>query len=651
MTSETIVLTPPGKLQCVVTGGPRSDTPEEHIRQRVARSLLEDYGYDRADIEIGFVVNLGNRKKRVDIAVFPPRVEHKQENIKIIIECKPEKTRPTDRDNGVEQLKSCLVACPNARFGMWIGSELQVWERMVSDMGEVYFVEAADIPRFGHETSQPITFSELVPAHEELIAVFKRCHNYICGNQGLQKESAFQELLKLIFCKVYDESTSTGDMRFFVSNKERRSEIEQKRLRQRIDQLFKEVKNHYLNIFARDEQIRLDNRVLAYVVSELQRYSFLQTLTDVKGVAYEQLVGSNLRGDRGEFFTPRNVCEMAVQMALATYPSDKWLCLRVLDPACGTGGFLISVMNVWREHIESILRTKWEDECKVIEETEKLLRETAGQYLVGIDFNPVLVRAAQMNLVMHGGGSTSVYHANSLLPPGEWADEIAKHVRLGDFDIVITNPPFGSKIPIDDPHILAQFELPAFETKNGSRRSSMPPEQLFIERCLQLLKPGGRLAIVLPDSILSNPGLAFIRRWILKRTRVIASVDLPQETFEPYTGTQTSVLLLQKKTDQEMLIEQETGNLHDYEIFMAIPQAVGHDRRGNPLYLRTPDGELVEYEDTIAIVRRKPDGKLVVEHCQQKMRVRLDQLPEVARCFAEWVSKPERMKWLNNLND
>jgi type I restriction enzyme M protein len=646
--TEAITLIPPGKLQCVITGKLRPDTSEEHIRQRIARSLLEDYAYDKADIEIEFTVNLGSSKKRVDIAIFPPRVEHKQENIKIIVECKREDVRPTDRDNGVEQLKSYLSACANARFGLWIGSELQVWERLVSDKGEVYFAEATDIPRFGYEAPQPITFTELVPAHEELIGIFKRCHNYIYGNQGLQKEPAFQELLKLIFCKVYDEDTSTGEMRFFISNEERRSEIGQRRLKQTIDQLFEDVKNRYPYIFARDEQISLGNRVLAYVVGELQRYSLLQTLADVKGAAYEQLVGSNLRGDRGEFFTPRNVCDMAARMALATYPSNKWLKLRILDPACGTGGFLVSVMNVWREYLESVQRAKWRNnESKALEETARLLREIANQYLAGIDFNPILVRAAQMNLVMHGDGSTNVYHANSLLLPGEWTGDVAKHIQFGKFDIILTNPPFGSKIPIDDPHILAQFELSTFEMQNGARRASMPPEQLFIERCLKLLKPGGRLAIVLPDSILSNPGLAFIRRWILKRARIIASIDLPQVTFEPYTGTQTSVLLLQKKTDEEMRMEEQMGKPFDYEIFMAKPEAVGHDRRGEVLYLRTPEGELIEYEETVTITRRNASGQLVTEQRQQKVREKFDQLPEVVRYFTDWVSKPERMRWLN----
>lgn len=645
-------LIPAGKLRCVITEKLRPDTPEEHVRQRIARSLVEDYGYNQSDIEIELIVQQASSKKRVDIAIFPPGVEHKQANIKIIIECKRDEVRPTDRDNGVEQLKSYLAVCTNAKFGLWIGSELQVWERIVSASGNIEFEPATDIPRFGVDAPRPLQFTDLVPAREELIAVFKRSHNYIYGNQGGSKEAAFQELLKLIFCKVYDEdTTTTGNMRFFISNEERRSEIGQRRLREIIIQLFEDVKSRYPYIFSHDDQIHLNNRTLAYVVGELQRFSLLQTQADVKGIAYEQLVGSNLRGDSGEFFTPRNVCEMATRMAFATYPEEKWLKLRILDPACGTGGFLVSAMNFWRIYLQEIQRRKYpRDEHTAIVETNRLLKDNANQFLSGIDFNPVLVRAAQMNLVMHGDGSTNVYHANSLIPPGEWPDDnennVRNNIKMGFFDIIVTNPPFGSKIPIDDRHILEQFELAKFEMNSGTR-ASMPPEQLFIERCMQLLKPGGRLAIVLPDSILSNPGLGFIRRWILWKARVIASVDLPAVTFEPHTGTQTSVLLLQKKTREELRVEEQSGRLSDYEIFMTTPEAVGHDRRGEFHYLRTPEGELIEYEEEIKFVRRDANGLYITTTRQEKRMAVFDQLPEVVRYFAEWVGAPGRMRWLN----
>ena len=206
--SQVINFIPPGKLRCVVTGQLRTDRPEEHVRQRVARSLIEDYGYSKEDLEVEFRVRMGRSRRAADIAIFPPGTDHRQENVSIVIECKREETKPTDRDNGIDQLKSYMSACLNCQFGMWVGSELQVWERVGSDQGLHEFLSATDIPRRGSNAPTPPHFSDLVPAHEELIAVFKRCHNYIYGNEGIQKEPAFQEFLKIIFCKVYDEDNT-----------------------------------------------------------------------------------------------------------------------------------------------------------------------------------------------------------------------------------------------------------------------------------------------------------------------------------------------------------------------------------------------------------------------------------------------------------
>jgi type I restriction enzyme M protein len=308
-------------------------------------------------------------------------------------------------------------------------------------------------------------------------------------------------------------------------------------------------------------------------------------------------------------------------------------------------------MNYWRQIVLANQRKRYADnETKALDETRRIIRELADRLLLGIDFNPVLVRAAQMNLVMHGDGSSkSVYQANSLVSSGEWPDEppndLAHNVALGSLDVVLTNPPFGSKIPVDDPHVLSQYEL---ATEGAmAQRGSMPPEQLFIERCVDLLKPGGRLAIVLPDSILSNPGLAFLRRWLLRQTRIIASIDLPTEAFQPYTGTQTSVLLLQKKTLADLTREESAGQPEQYEVFMATPGFVGHDRRGEPVYLRSPDGELIEYEDEIPVRRRRPDGADIVEHRTERRTAIHDDLPQVAAAFEAWVEEDGRLDWLN----
>ena len=652
-TSPEITFIAPGRLRCVVTDKLRRDTPEENVRQRVARSLIDDYGYSRDDIEVEFRINVGTNRPRVDLAIFPPNTEHSQEHISIIVECKREEVKTTDRDNGVGQMMSYMAASLNCRFGMWVGSELQVWEKIDTDRGEQDFLLATQIPRFGSDAPRAPHFSDLVRAEDQLISVFRRCHNYIYGNQGLQKEAAFNEFLKIIFCKVQDENTLADELRFFIGNEERRSNLGQLKLKSVVEELFREVKERYPYIFEPGSEVRLNNQVLSYVVGELQRYSLIQTRADIKGVAYEQLVGANLRGDRGEFFTPRTVCKMAAEMVLASFPEDRWLSINVLDPAVGTGGFLVALMNVWEEHIRRLERVRWsEDDARVETETVNRLRDNASRRLSGVDFNPGLVRAAQMNLVMHGDGSTNIFHANSLLPPGEWPrdapNDVQDKIRLNHFDAILTNPPFGSQIPIDDPHILEQFELARFGTSDRQRRTSMPPEQLFIERCLQLLRPGGRMAIVLPDSILSNPGLSFIREWLLKRARVVASIDLPTETFEPHTGTQTSVLLLQKKTDEEINLESASGQEREYEVFMAMPRAVGHDRRGNVLHLRTPEGDLIEYEENTPVFRRAPDGSITMEN-QRRRRVAVhDELPSVVSSFREWVGQPGRRQWLGD---
>src|SRR3990167_2454738 len=194
-----------------------------------------------------------------------------------------------------------------------------------------------------------------------------------------------------------------------------------------------------------------------------------------------------------------------------------------------------------------------------------------------------------MNLVMHGDGSVNVFPADSLTATGEWEDEEArKKLVHGSFDICVTNPPFGGKAIIDDPHVLSSYELPVFQSTH--MRSSMPAEQLFVEAALKYVKPNGYLVIVLPDSILNNPSLEFIRQWLFVRTRFVASVDLPKETFADSGGVPNpSVLIVQRLRKDEIKLA-EANALDDYDVFMSIPRTAGRDKRGNPVYYRTPEG-------------------------------------------------------------
>jgi len=637
---------PPGKLVDYITEKLRRETPEEHVRQRVARSLVEEYEYSKKQITLDFRIYIGSRSHPVDIAIFHEGKPHKQENIYIIIETKKEAVKPTSRDRGIGQLNSYMGASLNCEFGMWTnGIDKFCFQRKKTN-GQYAIFAILDIPAKGKslEDYEKLDFSQLRPA-TELGSVFRRSHDYIHGNQGLPKDIAFHELLKVIFCKVYDERES-GQIRFYVTNKESKSTVGQMRVNERISELFQEVKNRYGHIFNEDEIIKLQPRVLAFIVGQLQHFALLLTNTDVKGAAYEAIVGANLKGDRGEFFTPRNVCRMAVRALFHTFPQEEWHSLRAIDPACGTGGFLIEIINFVKEFFADQELQKWKEETQAIVQAENRTIKYCEDFLFGIDFNPLLVRASQMNEVMHGNGSGNLFAVNSLLPLGEWADDARRKIGLETFDMVLTNPPFGSKIPITDPHILAQYDLAYIwqsdekETfqRTDKLQKSVPPEQLFIERCMQFLKPEGKLAIVLPDSILSNPGLAYIRYWILRKAKVIASVDLPREAFQPYVGTKTSVLFLEKKTKEQVIIEERSEKFAPYDAFMAIAQRVGHDKRGNKLYKRNPEGEKI-----LVPVTREIIGVVGKEKIKEKRQiiepVEDDDLPKITSTFIEWLEQ------------
>lgn len=303
--SGAILVVPPGKLRCFVTGMLRSDTPEEHVRQRMARSLVEEYGYSKGDLELERTIQIGRAKKRADIVIFRTGAEHKTENICIIVEAKRDSIKPNDKDNGIAQLESYVSATINAEFGLWVGSEVRAYQKN-QKAGVAAMEICLDIPFADGKPRVALEFSSLVPATDALKDVFKRCHNYIAANQGGSKEVAFHEFLKITFCKVFDERVSPSP-RFFMLPEEQRSTVGQKAVLGRLEELFKEVGNEYGYIFGKNEKINLQPNVASYLVGELQKYSLLETDFDYKGQAYEEIVGANSRGDRGEFFTPRNL--------------------------------------------------------------------------------------------------------------------------------------------------------------------------------------------------------------------------------------------------------------------------------------------------------------------------------------------------------
>ncbi len=637
---------PSGKVVDFITGRLMNDTPEEYVRQNVEQSLILEYGYHREQVEVEFPIKVGSGKKRVDLAIFAVGASHTQDNIQLIIETKREGTKRDDRNDGVGQLKSYMASSVNCQYGMWTnGIDRDCLFKSV-DAGQHVFLDAIDIPTQGAKKADAPTREYLRAATgQNLLFTFKRCHNYIAGSVGLQKPDAFWELLKLIFCKIEDERSDNEKLEFYVTQSERSSMDLQGRVKARLDRVFRDlVLAKYPTIFKPNEQLEMSGATLAYVVSEMQQYSLLDSPVDVKGIAYEEVVGSNLRGDRGEFFTPRNACRMAVQMI---NPQANEV---ILDPSCGTGGFLVTAMNHVLSNIDRKHKNRWSSLRPSPEQQAEWYRERhnyLSNNIYGLDLNPSLVRAAKMNMVMNNDGSGKLFQCNSLEHPHRWPAEGPPPSLLGSVDIIFANPPFGTEITIDDPRILAQYEVGgAWEkTESGFQRrldrkgepvlqSSQSPEVLFVERCLQFLKPGGRMAIVLPNGLLNNPGLAYFRQSILRQAQLLAVVDMHRDLFQPRNDTQTSMVLLRKWS------EGETAASHgDYPIYMAIADKIGHDKRGNTLNKRAPDGSLLLEHTSRRHRVPGPDGTFEEVEVHTSEAVVDDDLDDIAAAYHAWLTQ------------
>jgi type I restriction enzyme M protein len=643
---------PEGKRLDFLTGRVVNDTPEEYVRQNIEKALIRQYRYNPADCEPEFPIRVGSSRRRVDVAVFRPGQARIQENIHILVETKRNGTPRSSRTEGIDQLKSYLAACLNAVYGIWTNGEDRVClAKRASPDGRFWIEEIPDIPAAG-QTEEDIERPRLIDLRaataDNLLFAFRRCHNYIAANEGKQKPEAFWELLKLIFCKIEDERSNA--LSFYVTAAERETTTGAIAAKSRIDKVFKnKVLSKYPTMFpSSDHEIDLKPSVVAYVVSQLQNISLLNSPVDVKGIAYEEIVGSNLRGDRGEFFTPRNACRMAVHM-VNPQPGE-----RLIDPASGTGGFLIVAMNHTLDYINLEHQRRWRNPRNPTDEERgeywRARQEYLSTKLYGIDLNPSLVRAAKMNMVMNNDGSGGLWQANSLANPHTWDPILAEKAPLGTFDVVFTNPPFGTNIRIDDREILNQYDLARvwdldestgewrYRTDSMDRpvfQRKQPPEILFIERCVQLLCEGGRMAIVLPNGILNNPALGYVRQWMRQNTQILAVVDMARELFQPKNDTQTSMVLLRKLTSDER--EAAKGNGLEYPVFMAIAEKIGKDRRGNTIYKRDAAGDdvLVLHTDTIAEIDAQ--GNEVYHERKVKERLIDDDLDEVAVAYRRWL--------------
>lgn len=563
----------PGFLQDYITGEWVRDTPEEREAVQVlARRLVEDYGYPKSHIQTHpqFRVRSApsDRAKSypVDVAVF--RSEAKTEaDLFLIAECK----RTNERD-GVAQLK-IYVDMSQAEAGIWFNGDNHAYFHRVFHDGQRDWDGLPDIPRYGQAFEDIGLFRRKdLTAPSNLKAVFRDVRNHLAGNVvGIGRDEPLaQQIINLLFCKIYDElNTRPNDLVRFRAGHAETAETAKKRV---LD-LFDNVKVEYNDVFTEADSIDLDASSIVYVVGELQGYCITAAERDAVGDAFEVFIGPALRGAEGQFFTPRNVVRMVIDML------DPQVGETILDPACGSGGFLLMALErLWKRLEDRADEMGWTPA-----QLERAKRDAATRSLRGIDKDGFLAKVTKAYMAIVGDGRGGVFCENSLLPSTDWQHTTQDAIQLGSFDVVLTNPPFGSKIRVKGADLLRQYDLAHRWKRDKATGNYEPtkalhddqaPQILFFERCLQFLKPGGRLGIVLPESMLGNPSYAYILTWMLRRATLQAVVTMPEALFKTSgkggTHTKTCVVVLVNSPPAP-----------DFPIFMADAKWCGHDSRGN----------------------------------------------------------------------
>ncbi|MFF0589419.1 restriction endonuclease subunit M [Streptomyces sp. NPDC003781] len=675
-----------------ISGGDKvvKHTPMEEVRQRIARALVYQYGIDPRDMRADFPLQVENRKtgrksrKRVSIAIFehgsiPEGEEPKREDIRRIVVIKP---RPSDSrtvskirtfaraKEQVDEVADLMHAAgPECLYGMWTDDKDLYFIRRDPNRFEDEYLPLANWPR-GDATLFDVqgnlsSLGIMRSADETMLRfAFRRCHDFIHGNEGLPKDAAFWQFLYVLFAKLHDEKLMReqgNDPKFYVDTSElaalAKEDAGSPAVAQRVKDLFTEVKRAHPDQFTEYDRLTLNDAALTFITGELSTYTLHGTSLDALGTAYQELVGENLRGDRGQYFTPNVATRFMVELL------DPQLDETVLDPCCGTGGFL-------RETLLHVLHREWmpnfgrglSAKRKAELETEHRpdLARYARDRVFGLDFDPFLTRAASFGVMMLTEEKGNTFQVDSLQfprmgqhqPGYQAAMKHRDRIHPGQVDVLLTNPPFGTDIPVTGPTLelfrvdesgVRKPKSVAYDwsrdkadgsLKQGKDASSLPPERLFVQKCVEWLKEGGRMGIVLPNGILSNPGPddEAVRRYILDECWVMASVELPIEPFVVGAGVNilTTMLFLRKKTEREKAEERLHGS-GNYPVFMAVVEKAGMDRRGNQLHVRNARGEYEwrdEYEDddiyvkSVVIPRRIKVRNKVVDNDLMDLRER-----------------------------
>ena len=536
---------------------------EAKIAEEYLAELIHRYGYKRNHIE--FEVKVPDQMSMADLVIFhddEPRRPY------AIIEFKRDGITDSEFDRAVERVCD-YGAAPKFRanfVGVVAGQTRRFFDLSPRDESlerETNII--ADLPRrydkpeefrFRKETDKDI----LPVTKEGLISTFKKCHQTLWAGGKLSPSDAFDELCKIIFVKISDEQANhrNGEPYEFQTKTYEPND----KLYERIRSLYKEQQRGEANIFT--DNIKIDAATLRTIVSHVEGINFSKTTLDAKGGAFEVFVSEFFKRQSGQHLTPREIIDFAVQMM---QPQINEL---ILDPACGSGGFLLHTFN----HVRREVNNPHDDSGKL----SKHWQDFAKKMFFGIEVNKEIARVAKMNMILHGDGHTNIVVTDALQQLARICEDSGKNeFREGTFDLILTTPPFGAMLSLSENPYLEDYELwdQTNHTKRKKSRKRQRIEILFIERIWNFLKPAtGRAAIVIPDGILTNSSLQGVRDFLLERFQINAVVSLPQTAFTHFgTGVKASIVFLRRRADNEKLNNDEV-------IFMALPELIGYGTSG-----------------------------------------------------------------------
>ena len=514
--------------------------PEEQVRARYYVELIERYQYPENRIDLEVTVPRRTPSDSADIVVFQ---DDAKKNPYIVIECKKDGISELEFGQAIEQAFGNCNSLSGHYTGVIAGNtrrffNVEDFGAMERDQNVIANIPVRDgeVPAWRYRKGDP-NWDLQVVGKGELTRVLGKCHDTLWQGGKLAPTDAFDELSKILFIKIRDEKRprDPGDpYDFQIKTRET-----PKSVADRIKELYQKAKERDPEVFTED--VMVDDSPLFSVINHLQGINLNQTDLDVKGVAFERFLGSYFRGDMGQYFTPRELVEFIIKMIQPDHEQ------RILDPACGSGGFLLYAM----EHIQRQASRYYEEGTP---DHKTHWHDFAEKRLFGIEVNDAIARVAKTNMILHDDGHSNVIGNDALINFDKFYDQ-NKGFEKESYDIILTNPPFGAVVKKEEKPYLDEYEL-------GDGRNSQKTEILFLERCFDFLKwETGKLAIVLPDGILNNSSLQYVRDYIEQHFKILAVVSLPQTAFRYYeAGVKTSILFLQKFSEAEYSLYQ--ANIH-----------------------------------------------------------------------------------------